>query len=247
MRPVIQTTLLLCFVFCGQTNGQALKKPHRVCIDIAHKEKFWHDPASMEGMHPDFITRVKYMTDEFMKTVKSVDSEFEYLKTEIKPELLAKCDLLFIHIPTTKFSPTEVNAISNYVEKGGSLFMVMDEDYWSTLEQTNVNDILRTFSIQFGSANPDTLTGGSTRKGLITAKALKIPFHGARLVKGGTPFCFSDRSEKFPFGMYMELKNGGKLIVMGDGMVSLYMNEWEGVTGYQCQEFMHDVFQWLLK
>jgi hypothetical protein len=39
----------------------------------------------------------------------------------------------------------------------------------------------------------------------------------------------------------------GKIIVMGDGMVSLYMTSWEGIRDYQCQEFMQDVFRWLLK
>ena len=34
--------------------------------------------------------------------------------------------------------------------------------------------------------------------------------------------------------------------VMGDGMVSLYMTSWEGVQDYQRQEFMQDVFRWLL-
>ena len=40
---------------------------------------------------------------------------------------------------------------------------------------------------------------------------------------------------------------GGKVIVMGDGMVSQYMTSWEGFQDYQCQEFMQDVFRWLLK
>ena len=38
----------------------------------------------------------------------------------------------------------------------------------------------------------------------------------------------------------------GRIVVMGDGMTSLYMTSWEGVQDYQCQEFMQDVFRWLL-
>jgi hypothetical protein len=34
------------------------------------------------------------------------------------------------------------------------------------------------------------------------------------------------------------VEKGGKIIVMGDGMVSLYMTSWEGVQDYQCQEFV---------
>jgi hypothetical protein len=242
------TTLFLVLTITSHIKAQPSSQPkYRICMDIAHGEKFWHDPASMEGKHPDFVARVKYMTGQFIKTASSVNAELVYLKSEINPDQLIKCSLLFIHIPSAKYTPGEVNAITNYVINGGSLFLVMDQDYWSTLEQTNVNDLIRSVGIQFGGQNPDTLAGGSTHKGLITKKALKISYHGARIVNGGTPFCFNDRSEEFPFGTFTQLKNGGKAIVMGDGMVSLYMTEWEGVKGYQCQEFMHDVFQWLLE
>jgi hypothetical protein len=45
----------------------------------------------------------------------------------------------------------------------------------------------------------------------------------------------------------MQLKDGGKMVVMGDGMVSLYMTSWKDVDNYQCQEFMKDVFAWLIE
>ena len=136
---------------------------------------------------------------------------------------------------------------SKRIASGGSLFLVMDQDMWSTLEQTNVNDLIRSFGIRFGGESPDSQAGGHTKAGLMTDKSLKISYHGARTVTGGTPFCFNDRSDASPFGTFMEMKNGGKIIVMGDGMVSLYMTSWEGVQDYQCQEFMQDVFRWLLK
>jgi hypothetical protein len=118
---------------------------------------------------------------------------------------------------------------------------------WSTLEQTNVNDLIRPFGIQFGGESPDSQAGGHTNAGPITAKRLKISYHGARTVTGGTPFSFNDRSDADPFGTFKEVGNGGKVVVMGDGMVSLYMTSWQGVEDYQCQEFMQDVFRWLLK
>jgi hypothetical protein len=129
----------------------------------------------------------------------------------------------------------------------GSLFLVMDQDMWSTLEQTNVNDLIRPFGIRFGDESPDSLAGGHTKAGLLTRQNLKISYHGARTVTGGTPFCFNDRSDTNPFGTFLQVKNGGRIVVMGDGMVSLYMTSWEGVIDYQCQEFMQDAFQWLLK
>jgi hypothetical protein len=170
-----------------------------------------------------------------------------YLKKEVTAKDLEGCDLLFIHIPSAKYTPGEVSAISKYITAGGSLFLVMDQDMWSTLEQTNVNDLIRPFGMQFGGESPDSQAGGHTNAGLITDKRLKISYHGARMVTGGTPFAFNDRSDAHPFGTFKEVASGGKIVVMGDGMVSLYMSSWEGVQDYQCQEFMQDVFRWLLK
>lgn len=98
---------------------------------------------------------------------------------------------------------------------GGSLFLVMDQDMWSTLEQTNVNDLIRPFDIQFGGDGPDSQAGGHTKAGLITDKRLKISYHGARTVIGGTPFSFNGLSDANPFGTFKEVKNGGKVVVMG--------------------------------
>ena len=248
MHLIRLATFLFCIFFGGYATSQNTKQTkYRICMDVAHKQRFWNDPARMAGMNPDFIDRVNYMTSEFVKTATSVNAELAYLKDEIKPADLAQCDVVFIHTPSAQYSPGEVEAITKFLNKGGSLFLVMDVDYWSTLEQTNVNDLIRSFGVQFAGKNPDTLSGGSTRAGPVTRKTLKIPFHGARIVRGGTPFCVNARSQEFPFGVYTELKGGGKLIVMGEGMVSLYMTSWEDVQDYECAEFMHDVFQWLLK
>ena len=82
----------------------------------------------------------------------------------------------------------------------------MDQDTWSTLEQTNVNDLIRPFGVQFGGESPDSEAGGHTNAGLITDKRLKISYHGARTVTGGTPFCFNDRSDAHPFGTFKEVE-----------------------------------------
>ena len=91
------------------------------------------------------------------------------------------------------------------------------------------------------------MSGGHSKAGAITKTRYSIPFHGARLVEGGTPFAFSNASDENPFGVYVETKGGGKVVAMGEGMVSLYMTSWQGVNDYQCSEFMNDVIGWLLK
>ena len=133
-------------------------------------------------MDVKMIERVKYMTGELVKTATSVNASLSYLKTEVIPKDLEGCDLLFIHIPSAKYTPGEVSAISKHIASGGSLFLVMDQNMWSTLEQTNVNDLIRPFGIQFGDEGPDSLAGGHTKAGPITEKRLKISYHGARTV-----------------------------------------------------------------
>ena len=247
MKPIVLFTLLFTVLgVCAHAQTPTPAKS-RICMDVAHQQKFWNDPADMPGKDPKQIERVKYMTGELTKTATAVNASLSYLKKEITPKDLEGCDLLFIHIPSAKYTPGEVSAISKSIASGASLFLVMDQDMWSTLEQTNVNDLIRPFGIQFGGESPDALAGGHTNAGPITDKRLKISYHGAKTVTGGTPFCFNDRSDANPFGTFKEVENGGKIVVMGDGMVSLYMNSWEGVQDYQCQEFMQSVFRWALK
>jgi hypothetical protein len=243
----IADTALIILVMLSAITAIAQSSPKKILIDVAHGQKFWNDPADMKGMDPNFIERVKYMTDQISKSAASVNADIGYIKGKIKPTDLATCDLLFIHIPSAKYSQDEVAAIRDYLQKGGSLFLAMDANYWSTLEQTGVNEIVSPLGIKFGEDCPDTLSGGYTKPSEITDKKLKVTYHGARIVNGGTPFCFSNQSETYPFGTFATLKNGGKVVAMGDGMVSLYMTSWKDVNDYQCSEFMHEVFAWLLK
>lgn len=237
--------LLLLLVFSDIGYSQTSSK-RKIYMDIAHGQKFWNDPADMKGQNEYWINRVNYMTDEILKTASSVNAELLYLKGEIKPENLSDCDLLFIHTPSSKYSPGEVKTITKYLKNGGSLFLVMEEDYWTSLEDANVNDLIKPFDIQFGEQSSDTTLGGITKAGIITEKPLKISYYYGRVITGGTPFCFSKQNEKYKFGVFKKLKSGGKLIVMGDGMVSLYMTSWKGINDFQCSEFMHDTFKWLL-
>jgi hypothetical protein len=218
----------------------------RIYMDLAHGEKFWNDPAEMVSGAGNDSGRVKYMTDQFIKTASSVNAELCYLKSVIRPDDLSDCDLLYIHIPSSKYASSEIKAITQYLNQGGSLFLVMDEDYWSTLKDANVNEIIEAVGIQFGKESPDSAVGGYTKAGLITEKSLKITYQQGRSITGGQPFCFNNQSEEYPFGVFKKLETGGKIVVMGDGMTSLYMTSWRGVNDYQCAEFMHDVFKWLL-
>jgi hypothetical protein len=105
--------LFLCFVFTGPLAAQTSSPGYRILIDISHKQRFWNDPARMAGMDKNQVDRVIYMTDQITKNAVSHNAEIEYLKEEIKPNNLIKCNLLFIHIPSTKFTPGEIKNQQN--------------------------------------------------------------------------------------------------------------------------------------
>jgi hypothetical protein len=115
------------------------------------------------------------------------------------------------------------------------------------LAQVNVNDIVTTFGITYSSNSSDKSSGGHSKPSKVTKKNHAIPFHGAPIVKGGTPFAYSNESDASPFGVFAEVKGGGKVIAMGEGMVSQYMTSWQGVTDYQCAGFMDETIAWLLE
>lgn len=224
----------------------AQKKKKKILVDVAHGQRFYSDPADRISTELVPTDRLKYMTGELTRNGAAHNADIAYLKTPITMDALSKGDLLFIHVPSKKYAADECKAIRQYVEKGGSLFIVMEEDYWATLSQTNVNDIVTPFGITFSSDNPGGSTGGHSDPGKVTKKKYSIPCHGVRKVEGGTPFAYSNDSAD-PFGVFTEVKDGGKVIAMGEGMVSLYMTSWQGVTDYQCAAFMDETIGWLLE
>ena len=245
MKSLIASVFIVLALIFHLTEASAQKK--KILVDVVHGQKFYSDPADMISTELVPTDRLKYMTGELTKNGGAHNAEINFLKTPITTDALSKCDLLFIHVPSTKYSANECKAIRQYIEKGGSLFIVMEEDYWATLAQANVNDIVTPLGITFTNDNPDKSTGGHSKPGKVTRNKYLIPSHGARTVEGGTPFAYSDKSDDNPIGVFTEKKGGGKVIAMGEGMVSLYMTSWQGVTDYQCAGFMEEVIGWLLE
>lgn len=251
MKPSITSRLLVMLsallsaqVARGQSTSTTAE--YLIAVDVAHSQVFWGDPSAPVATPVSSPDRMRFLASKLGENAASLNAEVVYLTDEIDASRLRDVDLLFIHVPTARYSESEVSAVEAFLARGGSLFLVMEEDYWATLEQVNVNDLIRPFGVQFGTDSPDTRVGGRTREGLITEEALKIPYHGGRIVRGGTPFSFSVGPDPVAFGTYTELEGGGRLVVMGDGMAALYMNSWEGVDDYQTEAFMQEVLSWLL-
>lgn len=245
MKHLIHCALALVLVVCYHTGSEAQKKT--ILVDVGHGQKFYSDPADGKSSDLVPVDRLKYMTGELTKNAEAGKASIAYQKSALTPASLAKVDVLFIHVPSTKYTAEEVKAIQEFIGKGGGLFIVCEEDYWATLDQINANEILRPFGIEFKGNNPDNAPdGGHSSTAPVTKVKYKIPSHGARLVEGGTPFAFTNKSDANPIGVYKEVKGGGKIVAMGEGMTSLYMNSWQGVNDYQTGQFMGEVFGWLL-
>lgn len=240
MKHLVTSILILSLTCCG------FAQTKKVLVDVGHGQKFYSDPADKISSELVPTQRLEYMTGELTKNAASHNATVGYLKTPITAEALSKVDLLFIHTPSAKYSADECKAIRQFVEKGGAVFITIEEDYWATLDQVNANDIVSPFGIKFSSNSPDKTVGGNAPKSKIVKSKYSIPFHGARTVEGGTPFAFSNQPEPSSFGVFTEVKGGGKIIAMGEGMVSLYMTSWQDVNNYQCSPFMEDAIGWLL-
>ena len=88
-----------------------------------------------------------------------------------------------------------------------------------------------------------------------------MPYDGGREIFGGTPFAFQlDENGKpaQPYAAYKKLGNGARIVVMAEGMASLFLGSPDGVRlhedpggdtkwwGKDSQVFMEEVLAWLL-
>ena len=67
MKPI--TLLILLFSLSADrsaTAQTATPATDRICMDVAHQQRFWDDPSDMAGKEKQ-IERVKYMTGELTK------------------------------------------------------------------------------------------------------------------------------------------------------------------------------------
>ncbi len=239
MKTLKLTFLLTCIFVIGYANPSQSKENKKssginqtILIDFTHLQKFWNNP---ENIHTGNLERVKYLTGEIVNAADPLGTNIKFVHDKIDSKQLKNCDVLYIHLPSSKYSEREVKAIDRFLKKDGSLFIVIEEDYWTTLQLNNINDIIHPFGLSYNRHIDDPTSGALPESGNNTTNSIKIPFHGSWNVIGEPPFV-----------VYEKLDGGGKIIAMGDGMVSLYLTSWNGIDDYQCSEFMLDVFQWLL-
>jgi hypothetical protein len=217
--------------------------PIRVLFDQAHGEL--PPPAQMDAI------------------AKKLGLQIRTSAEPITDATLADMRFLYLRAPSKEFTAPETEAIVSFVKRGGALLLVMDEERRLSLEKTKVNNLISPFGMRL---TPDTRylhnQGARAKAGEINNTDREVPFSGGRAVEGGTPFAFQlDEDGKLaqPFGAYMRFDRGGRIVVLGEGMASMFMGDPAGVRlsgvprdpsrttywGKDSAIFMEEVLAWL--
>ena len=173
--------------------------------------------------------------------------------------------VLYLRAPSAAIAPEERAAVVDFVRGGGSLLLVLDEEQRQKIAVVGANDLITPFGL---TLTPDTPylhnTGAIARAGEINAADRQVPYSGGRAVDGGTPFAFQlDKEGKpaQPFAAWAKVPNGGRVVVMAEGMASLFMGVPEGQRltgpprdaqntvywGKDSAIFMEEVIAWLAR
>ncbi|HEX2855669.1 MAG TPA: hypothetical protein VHO24_20710 [Opitutaceae bacterium] len=186
-------------------------------------------------------------------------------KAPITAQLLEGVRLLYLRAPSGEFTAAERESIVGFVEGGGSLLLVLDEENRQSLAVTRVNDLIAPFGLKLSPDLPYLHNcGGVAKAGAINAADREIPYSGGRAVEGGVPFAFvldQDGKPAAPFAASVTRENGARIVVVGEGMASLFLGKPEGVRltgvsrdfsqttywGKDSAVFMEELIAWLVK
>lgn len=168
----------------------------------------------------------------------AVAAESDALNLEVvastEPITAAKLEgvrLLYLRAPSQEIGAEERAVIVEFVRRGGSLLLVLDQEQRQSLAKTKVNEIIGPFGLQL---TPDTEylhnCGAIAKAGAINPADRRIPYSGGRAVGGGTAFAWRlDRDGKpaEPFAAYTQVGRA-RIVVLGEGMATLHLGTEEG-------------------
>jgi hypothetical protein len=202
---------------------------------------------------------------------KPLESLFQKIGAEFLPgnapitsEAIAGAKVLYLRSPTKPFTADEKAAVVDFVKKGGSLCLVFDEERRMPLATIGVNDLIEPFGLKLTADTPYLHNCGAIAKaGEINQADREIPYSGGRSVEGGTAFAWQLDAEgkpAQPFAAHKRLENGARIIVMAEGMASIFLGTQQGERltgvprdptktvywGKDSAVFMEEVFTWLI-
>ena len=202
------TLVALCLIPLRFAHGQS-PRANRLVFDQAHGQL---PPPAALG-----------------EVARKLDLEVQTSAAPITSSLLEGARILYLRAPSGQFTADETEAIVTFVKRGGALLVVLDEERRQPLEKTRVNTLISPFGLRLTLDTEYLHNNGAIAKaGEINRADREIPFSGGRAVEGGTPFAFQlDRDGKpwHAFGAYTRVEGGGRLVVLGEGMASLFLGD----------------------
>ena len=111
--------LLLCVVL---VEDPGVRKQGRVLFDEGHSNWEWMERAYDTEWYGEQSGYNYYSLGQYLRHYYQLDIKRETLT----PELLKNYDVLVLKTPTSPYSPAEVRAVVEYVERGGGLWLIGD-------------------------------------------------------------------------------------------------------------------------
>jgi hypothetical protein len=148
---------------------------------------------------------------------------------QLDVEALKGRDVLVLFSPNMPFTTSEKEAIQSFLQKGGSLLLMFDEERRTPLS-VGVNDIIVPFGMELTENAPVRHNCGAiAEKGTVCADRRELPYSGGRSIKGGTVISKVNDDGNYVHAAFVNVDGGGKLIVMSDAMAALLMGEPDGI------------------
>lgn len=132
------------------------RKQGRVLFDELHSDWEWTDQRMGTA---EFGLGTTY---NYYNLYEHLGRYFDVARNRlpIDPTVLSKCDVLVLRTPTRAYEPSEIEAVTDFVEHGGGVWMIGDHTnvFGSAMR---MNPLAETFGIHFRSdAEYDLKTGG---------------------------------------------------------------------------------------
>lgn len=179
---------------------------------------------------------------------------------ELNDQALKGTAALILFSPTRSVSEVEKKAVVDYLKSGGSLLLIFDEERRTPLQAVGVNDIIVPFGLTLTADAPVPHNCGAiAMKGDVCKDKRELPYSGGRSIQGGTVISKVHDDGNYVHSAFKKLPQGGKIIVMSDGMAGLLMGGPDGERfsgtgpsdskywGKDSRIFMQEIFDFLLE
>ena len=209
------------------------------------------------GEHP--------LPDPYMALASKIGAEIVAHQTPITPDALQGYRLVIMRAPSAEITADERAAVIEFVQRGGRLLFVIDEERRQPLATTRANDLIAPFGLKLTADTPYRHnTGALAKKGEINANDRELPYSGGRAIEGGKAFAWqldAAGAPAQPFAASADVGSGGRVVVMAEGMASLFLGQPEGVRlsgvpndpmqtvywGKDSAAFMEELLTWLIR